>query len=329
MIRTPAITLLSGSQPPSQSLLAAREVRRYVYASTGVLVPLSLRGCEAAQVADVPGAVVLLTAACARLLGEADVRPVARALERAAGLDGEAHLIHRLSGGAVAVGGGDAIGLLYGAYHFAELVLGVHFGVGGEIVRPVRWDEYHAGASTLGDSGVLRQPQFAVRGINPFHDFAEGPDFWDAANYKAYTSNMAKMRMNLLALHNYANYKSLSNRKGGYDPSYPLYTEPAVWLGPASDVDAAGHVHSSYANGTQPVTWHSTCISQDGVPPTPVDRFVSGAGLLFSAPCVPERWQPIGPKTDTLPAHEAAFDFAAELFKEVRVRDRGRSKVRC
>ena len=66
--------------------------------------------------------------------------------------------------------GGSDVGVLYGAYAFAEK-LGVRFYLHGDaipdekipFVLPVL-DETHA-------------PLFALRGLQPFHDFPEGPDW--------------------------------------------------------------------------------------------------------------------------------------------------------
>ena len=41
-------------------------------------------------------------------------------------------------------------------------------------------------------------PLFALRGIQPFHDFPEGPDWWNADDYKTYCTQMAKLRMNFI-----------------------------------------------------------------------------------------------------------------------------------
>ncbi|MCK7522261.1 MAG: hypothetical protein MZV64_33590 [Ignavibacteriales bacterium] len=47
----------------------------------------------------------------------------------------------------------------------------------------------------LDDTG---RPLFAVRGIQPFHDFPEGPDWWTLENYKAVLSQLPKLPHELL-----------------------------------------------------------------------------------------------------------------------------------
>ena len=46
-------------------------------------------------------------------------------------------------------------------------------------------------------------PLFELRGIQPFHDFPEGPDWWNADHYKSVLSQLPKMGMNFFGLHCY------------------------------------------------------------------------------------------------------------------------------
>ena len=39
------------------------------------------------------------------------------------------------------------------------------------------------------------------RGLQPFHDFPEGPDWWDQNQYRHVMSQLSKMKMNFLGLH--------------------------------------------------------------------------------------------------------------------------------
>ena len=67
-------------------------------------------------------------------------------------------------------------------------------------------------------------PTASVRGLQPFHDFSEGPDWWNREEYKHHFDQMHKMKLNFLGLH-----------------TYPL-AEPTVWTGVEADVDANGTV---------------------------------------------------------------------------------------
>jgi len=89
------------------------------------------------------------------------------------------------------------------------------------------------------------QRLFGTRGILPFHDFTEGPDWWEADDYRVCFSQMVKMRMNLMGLHCY--------------PEGPAGPEPLVWVGHLDDLDAKGMVSFS-----PPSRWASTTYNSWG-----------------------------------------------------------------
>jgi len=123
--------------------------------------------------------------------------------------------------------GGDAVGTLYGAYRVAEH-LGVRFYLHGDVVP----DEQVAFAMPqLDERG---EPLFDRRGIQPFHDFPEGPDWWNADGYKAVLAQLPKLRMNFFGLHCYP--------EGGVGP------EPLVWIGCKDHVNDDGTVKAAYAS---------------------------------------------------------------------------------
>ena len=66
------------------------------------------------------------------------------------------------------------------------------------------------------------KPLFGVRGIQPFHDFQEGPDWWDQGDYLTYVSQLAKLRMNFIGLHCYP--------EGGVGPEpWSGSGQPMIW----------------------------------------------------------------------------------------------------
>ncbi len=215
--------------------LAAREVARYVYVRTGTLLPV------VAGEAPAEGSV---------LVGRRG-RPAAAALKP------QEYLLKK-AGGNLLVSGGDDVGTLYAAYRLAER-LGVRFYVHGDVVPDGRipW--------AIPDVDEVGKPLFETRGIQPFHDFPEGPDWWDRDDYLAYFAQLAKMRMNFFGLHCYP--------EGGVGP------EPLVWIGSPADLDASGAVRFAYpsqwANTARPGMWGYAAMK--------TGDFCAGAAALFAA----------------------------------------------
>ncbi|NLG00840.1 MAG: hypothetical protein GX565_11925 [Lentisphaerae bacterium] len=208
-----------------QVRLAAREVARYVYLRTG-------KRPAVAAAADGP-AITL------------SVNP---------SLGAENYTL-KTEGAVTRVTGGDPLGVLYGAYRYAER-LGVRFYLHGDVVP----DERLAALPQVSEAG---KPLFSIRGIQPFHDFPEGPDWWNRDDYLAYLAQLAKMRMNFIGMHCYP--------EGRYGP------EPLVWIGQPSDLDADGR-----ATFTYPAQWaHTGRDGMWGYAGMKTSDFSAGAASVF------------------------------------------------
>ena len=179
------------------TILAAAQLQRYLYLTVDA-VPQILRGpdyhtgnCEV---------VLLLTSEQVRagmaeaMLGAGCLGGAGAALGT---LRGDGHGIARVRAAhapaAVVLVGGSDEGVLYSAYAFAERALGVRFYLSGDVV-PDRTVPGRVPAGSLeallaragGGDGVellSAAPMFETRGLQPFHDFPEGPDWWDADYY--------------------------------------------------------------------------------------------------------------------------------------------------
>lgn len=221
-----------------QERLAARELRRYIYLRTSRLLPLV----------------------------QAD-EPPAEANGYAVAHDGEPQqyrIVTRSSpdgGRWIHVHGGSDGGMLYAAYRVAEH-LGVRFSLHGDIVpdRPIPFE-----LPELHESGT---PCFELRGILPFHDFPEGPDWWSEDDYKAVIAQLPKLRMNFFGLHNYPEKQP--------DPlSYNA--EPGVWIGLPEDAgDGDSRVTTSY-----PARHFTTDSEVWGFAPRSAGSYFDGAAELF------------------------------------------------
>lgn len=89
--------------------------------------------------------------------------------------------------------GANDVSTLYSAYTFAEN-LGVRFYIHGDVIGK-HWTSWLPSINQLSD------PYFETRGIQPFHDFSEGPDWWGLQEYKLHISQILKMKMNFIGLH--------------------------------------------------------------------------------------------------------------------------------
>lgn len=242
---TPSILL--GSNPSPDESLAAREVRRYVYLRTGQLLTIQTNGNGAA------GSMIVI----ARKDQPEIVRlPTDTGTQgKIAALKAQEYLLKTIKPGTLLIAGGDDVAVLYGAYAFAEK-LGVRFYLHGDVAPDDRI------ILSIPELNETSKPLFALRGILPFHDFPEGPDWWNTDDYLACISQLAKLRMNFIGFH-----------------CYPIWMgpEPLVWIGQKSDWDAEGRVHFSY-----PALWANT--EEDhrwGYAPTKTSAYAGGASLLF------------------------------------------------
>ena len=220
--------------------LAANEIQRYTCLRTGTLLPLK-RGVTTGDRIVVS----CKNQAFCGAVGQ-DLAPQQFVLKTTA------------TGGRKVwwVVGGDEIGTLYGAYRFAEK-LGVRFAIEEDVLP----DEPLAGSWPEPDE--TGRPRFALRGLQPFHDFSVGPDWWNLEDYQSVLSQMAKLRLNFIGLHTYPSWNPAAG------------PEANVWIGLPEDVDKQGNVRFGYEAGVV------TTRRGWAVKPFPTSRYASGAGMLF------------------------------------------------
>lgn len=208
--------------PSAKTRLAAHEVCRYFYLVTGTL-PEFRTGRPGADMPDV--SFIVTTAAGSFSL----FPPGLNVPESARRLLKESYWVKTVAQGGKTIHlimGGNENGLLYGAFAFAEQ-LGVRFYLDGDVVP-----DRHVPASRISVGEKTGAPLFDIRGIQPFHDFPEGPDWWTGDDYKAVFSQVVRLKMNFFGLHTYP--------EGGVGP------EPLVWIGRGEDLGAGGNVKAAY-----------------------------------------------------------------------------------
>jgi hypothetical protein len=238
----PAVAIVSPENPSPVEDLAAREVRRILYQRTGEWLPIvpRLPDGNAIAVANSAHAVELSSSnPCANaalqpqdfLLRSVDSSPPARQVWL--------------------VGGSDAA-TLYAVYRFAEH-LGVRFYLDGDVFPD---QQIPLALPRLDEK---RAPLFDLRGVQPFHDFPEGPDWWNVEDYQAIIAQLPKLGMNFFGLH-----------------TYPL-VEPTVWIGQPADIAADGKVSFSY-----PTRYYNTALTVGwGYNAKRTSDYACGAAALY------------------------------------------------
>ena len=228
------ITIVYSSQASGVERLAAKEIRRYLYLRTGKLLPI----VRYSRNLDFETGLIII--------GRKDRDIIRQIQDKNAVLTSsitalkpqhyQIKTLKSMNKPVVLICGGDEFGTLYGAYRFIEH-FGVRFYLHGDVLPDKKI------SLKMPDLDEQGKPLFELRGIHPFHDFPEGPDWWSVDDYKAVLAQLPKLRMNFFGLHCYP--------EGGVGP------EPAVWIGKPGDVYPDGRVkfssqsrHFTTHNGT-------------------------------------------------------------------------------
>jgi hypothetical protein len=227
--------------------LAAREIRKYFYQRTGELVQVRIWNDSERLNGD------------AILVGSPSTNMMKATGYNFPDLKEDAFILRTVSspeGKKLIVSGGGRTGTLYAAYHLAEQI-GVGFYLDGDIIPDKQT------AFKFPELDIKQSPLFSRRGIQPFHDFPEGPDWWNKEDYKAVFAQLPKLKMNFFGLHTYP--------EGGVGP------EPLTWIGLPEDTNPDGTVKSAYHSR------HFTTINGTwGYLQKKTSEYSFGANQLFS-----------------------------------------------
>ena len=235
--------------------LAAKELRRYVYHRTDRLLSIVSPGDRR------DGRILFLIANKDRDMIQ-DIVPLETMMYTDLSEQEYSLRSETVDGSTIlCIVGGSSIGTLYGAYAYAEQ-LGVRFYLHGDVIPDEKID------LSLSEINKRAAPLFNLRGILPFHDFPEGPDWWNKDDYKAIFAQLPKMRMNFVGFHTYP--ERLDFNGDGYK------AEPLVWIGPEDDINPGGTVNAGY-----PILHFHTYDSTWGYAPTKTSDFHYGASQLF------------------------------------------------
>ena len=290
---SPPTRIVCPTDGTAMEILAAREVRRYWYLRTGHLLPI-VPTWEHPSPAGGGFVVGRKDRAALRNIGGTGAW-----ITTMAGLGPQQYLLRTIEQGGnrwLLIAGGDEVGTLYGAYRVAEHA-GVRFYLHGDVVPDER---LRAELPNLDEQG---KPLFALRGINPFHDFPFGPDWWTTEDYKAIIAQLAKMRMNFIGFHCYAE-----------NSSHPA--EPTVWTGLKGEFDDQGRVLVGYPSRLNHTMESPIPVGGFSVPMKTSDyRF--GAAMLFDRDDAgSEAVAVASAQSDPVESQKAMFNHCGTMFRE-------------
>lgn len=306
----PACAVLLHEDASWHEQFAAAELRRYLFARTGALLPVATRPdgtLRAAIVIATPSHAATLAWLNERAARTTDAAALDKLTAARAPLEPEQYRLTTVTLGEsriLLVVGAHGSGVLYGAYRVAEH-LGVRFYLHGDVLPDERMP---FALPTLNETG---RPLFALRGIQPFHDFPEGPDWWSADDYKAVVAQLPKLRMNFIGLHTYP--------EGGPN------AEPTVWIGLPSEFDQEGRVGASY-----PASYQSTLRGNWGYAPKRVSQYRYGASQVFDRDdYAGDVMRDLCPQPLTPDECNALFNRTADLLRDVFTYARQRGVKTC
>lgn len=87
--------------------------------------------------------------------------------------------------------------VLHAVYTAAERLLGVRFLLSGDVIPKL------PAGHRLPRARHSLSPRFATSGLQPFHDFAVGPDWWSLDDFKMVMGQQRRMQMNFIGFHSY------------------------------------------------------------------------------------------------------------------------------
>ncbi len=276
----------------TQVVLAAQEVRRYVYLRTDAWGSLT-------ALDRIPDSTDIILIAPQ---GNPILDPIKDLIGHT--LSPGAILIKSIQAGGrqiLVVSGADAIATLHASYRLVEY-LGVSFDLSGDVIPDTKINLDLSGYDEVG------VPLFETRGIQPFHDFHQGPDFWSLGDYQAIISQLPKLGMNFIGFHTYPRHSTTEERVLDVRQG----PEPNVWIGLPEDINADGTVNWSYpafyAHTHRPHRiWGSVTLN--------TDQFHAGSQQLFSNNQFGSQVFDQGIPTD-MASSNAVFNRVGELFDQ-------------
>jgi hypothetical protein len=284
-------TIVYSSNASAMELLAAKEVRRYIYLRTGLLLNVQ-------PVSSISGSGDIIVVA-------KDTDPLLKNLTNLKAPAGGFFIKSENVSGRnfLIIAGNSSASTLYGAYRFAEK-LGCRFYLHGDVLPDARIELNLEGFDEKGQPVTKNGRQWTTRGIQPFQNFPPGAVMWGTDDWKMYISQLPKMGMNFVGLHTYM-HDPEDDHVGDYGPNLN------IWLGHEDDLNEDGTV--SYAFDATFFHTHQGIIGWGG---TNTSDLVGGTSQLFPTDGYPSEF--IGETYHKDQAgFTASFNKSGKLFSEV------------
>lgn len=246
----PTIVYFKDSNPIEH--LAAKELQRYLYVRTGKLSAL-----KTIASGETLSSNSILVAVKDEILSS----PYYKNINLADSFTNDDFVLSSITSTQLFIVGASDIGCLYGVYKFIEST-GIGFALDEDIIPDNK-------IRNINLSGFNKSytPSFALRGIQPFHDFPEGPDWWNEDDYKAIITQLPKMGMNFIGFHTYPEKEPFEGKERA---------EPLVWIGTLNGFNSDGTVQTAY-----PVLHSNTNDSTWNYYPRRTSDFNFGAAQIF------------------------------------------------
>ncbi|MBE9517566.1 MAG: hypothetical protein IMY68_03315, partial [Bacteroidetes bacterium] len=287
---SPGTAILYPENCSDLEILAAREVRRYIYLRTGELLPVREAG-------TIPSGNVILVAENKDPL----IKSVTGMEAPAGGFFIKSETNNRRN--VLIISGDDPNSTLYGAYRFAEK-LGCRFYLHGDVIPDKKIALDLSGHDEKGQPVTKNGRQWSTRGIQPFQNFPAGAVMWGKDDWKKYVSQLPKMGMNFIGLHTYM-HDPEDDHVGDYGPNLN------IWLGHEDDLNPDGTVDFAFD-----ATFFHTHQGIIGWGKTNTGDLVGGASQLFPRDAYPS--EIIGETYHKdQEGYTRSFNNAAKLFSEV------------
>jgi hypothetical protein len=274
-----------------QEVLAAKEVRRYLYLRTGELLPLN-------KVESIPneGAIILVGV---------DSNPMIKSVSKQTAPAGGFIIKSTVNNNRtiLQISGDTPISTLYASYRFAEK-LGCRFYLHGDVIPDKKISLDITGFDEQGQPVTKNGRQWETRGAQPFQNFPAGAVMWGKDDWKMYISQLPKMGMNFIGLHTYMTDPE-DDHVGDYGPNLN------VWFGHEDDLNKDGTVDFAFN-----ATFFHTHQDIIGWGKTNTSDLYGGTNQLFASDGYPT--EIIG---ETYHRDQSgyinSFNNAADLFSEV------------